>query len=74
MGYSFSSPIMKKGGVIMIDIGWLIFIIMFGGSFIGFLVDYGICKLIESYREKHSKNCKKRREFKPGVLGKYGPE
>lgn len=40
----------------------------------GFLIDYGICKLIERHREKHSKNCKKRREFKPGVLGKYGPE
>lgn len=58
----------------MIDVGWLIFGIMFGGSFVGFLVDYALCKLIERYREKHSKNEKKRREFKPGVLGKYGPE
>jgi hypothetical protein len=65
---------MKKGGVIMIDIGWLIFGIMFGGSFLGFLVDYALCKAVERYREKHSKNVKKRREFKPGTLGKYGPE
>lgn len=58
----------------MIDIGWYIFAIMFGGSFIGFLVDYAICKAVERYREKHSKNINKRREFKPGTLGKYGPE
>ena len=58
----------------MIDIGWLIFGIMFGGSFVGFLVDYALCKAVERYREKHSNNVKKRREFKPGTLGKYGPE
>lgn len=74
IGYSFSPLITKKGGVIMIDIGWLIFGIFFGGSFIGFLVDYAICKAIERFIEKRSKNKKKRREFKPGVLGKYGPE
>lgn len=58
----------------MIDIGWYIFGIFFGGSFIGFLIDYALTKLIEHFIEKHSKNKKKRREFKPGVLGKYGPE
>lgn len=56
------------------DIGWLIFTIMFGGSFIGFLVDYGLTRLVEHFIEKRSKNSKKRREFKPGVLGKYDPE
>lgn len=59
----------------MIDIGWYIFGIFFGGSLVGFLIDYALCKLIERFIEKHSnKKEKKRREFKPGVLGKYGPE
>lgn len=59
----------------MIDVGWIIFGIFFGGSVVGFLIDYALTKLVERIIEKHSnENKKKRREFKPGTLGKYGPE
>ena len=51
----------------------LIFVIFIGGT-LGFIVDTLIWELIYKIRDKISeKKQKKRREFKPGVLGKYEP-
>lgn len=52
--------------------GCLLLVIFIGGTF-GIFVDSLVRGLIYKIRDKYFVKTKKRREFKPGVLGKYGP-
>lgn len=55
-------------------LGALLLVLIFIGGTLGFIIDTLVWELIYKIKDKISeKKQKKRREFKPGVLGKYEP-
>lgn len=56
-------------------LGGILLIVIFIGGAIGCLINELITELVDFLKKKFSDKTevKKRREFKPGVLGKYEP-